>query len=378
MFAVDLRQLQGGPPLAGTTALPGGHLRTRSTASRSAVGLTLPVTLLVTALVASVVVVIGLGPAAVAPDETARYLWAGLTGGTITADEVTRYQIIWQIRTPRVLLAACVGAGLGAIGVAVQALVRNALADPYILGVSSGASVGAVAVTVSGGLAAAGIYAVSVGAFVGALAATALVFLASYSRAGLTPLRLVLTGVVMSFGFQSVMAVIVYFSPDSEATSTLLFWTMGGFGAATWGTLPPVAAVVLVGTVLLHRRSRTLDVMTFGDETAASLGIDSTRTRGGLFALTALVTGTVVAVSGAIAFVGLVMPHLVRIMIGASHARVLIVTPLASALFMVWVDLLSRTVVAPREIPLGVITALIGVPVFITLMRRRGYLFGGR
>jgi iron complex transport system permease protein len=373
---VGLRQLQGRPPpAAGTTTVPGAQPRAGTTGGRS---LALPVTLLVTALVTSVVVVIGLGAATVPPGETARYLWAGLTGGTITTDEVTRYQIIWQIRTPRVLLAACVGAGLGAVGVAVQALVRNALADPYILGVSSGASVGAVAVTVSGGLAAAGIYAVSVGAFVGALAATALVFLAAYSRAGLTPLRLVLTGVVMSFGFQSVMAVIIYLSPDSEATSTLLFWTMGGFGAATWGTLPPVAAVVLLGTVLLHLRSRTLDVMTFGDETAASLGIDATRARGGLFALTALVTGVVVAVSGAIAFVGLVMPHLVRIMVGATHRRVLIVTPLASALFMVWVDLLSRTVVAPRELPLGVITALIGVPVFITLMRRRGYLFGGR
>ncbi|MFC7547782.1 FecCD family ABC transporter permease [Plantactinospora sp. GCM10030261] len=334
--------------------------------------------LLAIGLLASAVVVIGLGAAVVPPVATARYLWAGVTGGAIAADEVTRYQIIWQIRTPRVLLAACVGAGLGAVGVAVQALVRNALADPYVLGVSSGASVGAVAVTVSGGLAAAGVYAVSAGAFLGAMAATALVFLASWSRAGLTPLRLVLTGVVMSFGFQSLMAMIVYFSPDSEATSTLLFWTMGGFGAATWGSLPPVAAVVLAGVVLLARQSRTLDVMTFGDETAASLGVDSTRARTLLFVVTSLMTGATVAVSGAIAFVGLVLPHLVRIVVGATHARVILVTPLVGALFMVWVDLLSRTVVAPRELPLGVITALVGVPVFIGLMRRRGYLFGGR
>jgi iron complex transport system permease protein len=262
--------------------------------------------------------------------------------------------------------------------VAVQALVRNALADPYVLGVSSGASVGAVAVTVTGGLAVAGGYAVSAGAFVGALVATALVFLAAHSRAGLSPLRLVLTGVVLSFGFQATMAVIVYLSPDSEATATLLFWSMGGFGAATWGTLPPVAVAVLVGVVLLHRRSRTLDVLTFGDETAASLGVDSGRTRTGLFVLTALVTGAVVAVSGAIAFVGLVLPHLARIVVGATHARVLAVTPPAGALLMVWVDLLSRTVVAPRELPLGVITALVGVPVFVILMRRRAYLFGGR
>ncbi|WBB80704.1 iron ABC transporter permease [Micromonospora sp. WMMD882] len=334
--------------------------------------------LLLVALLVSVVAVIGLGAATVPPVDTARYLWAGLTGGVIDADEVTRYQIIWQIRAPRVLLAACVGAGLGVVGVAVQALVRNALADPYVLGVSSGASVGAVAVTVTGGLAVAGGYAVSAGAFLGALAATALVFVAARGRAGLTPLRLVLTGVVLSFGFQAMMAVIVYLAPNSEATATLLFWSMGGFGAATWGALPPVAATVLVGVLLLRRSSRTLDVLTFGDETAASLGVDSGRARTGLFVLTALVTGAMVAVSGAIAFVGLVLPHLVRLLVGAAHARVLTVTPLAGALFMVWVDLLSRTVVAPRELPLGVLTALIGVPVFLTLMRRRGYLFGGR
>lgn len=334
--------------------------------------------LLLVGLLASTVVVIGLGAATVPPTDTGRYLWAGITGGTITADEATRYQIVWQIRTPRVLLAACVGAGLGAVGVAVQALVRNALADPYVLGVSSGASVGAVAVTVTGGLAAAGVYAVSAGAFLGALAATALVFLAARSPAGLTPLRLVLTGVVLSFGFQSSMAVLVYLSPDSEATATLLFWSMGGFGAATWGVLPPLAAVVFAGVLLLHRSSRTLDVLTFGDETAASLGVDGTRARTGLFVLTALVTGAMVAVSGAIAFVGLVLPHVVRIVVGATHARVLTVTPLAGALFMVWVDLLSRTVAAPRELPLGVITALVGVPVFLALTRRRGYLFGGR
>ncbi|MEU7994793.1 iron ABC transporter permease [Micromonospora sp. NPDC049060] len=329
-------------------------------------------------LAVSLVVVIGLGPVAIPPGETARYLWAALTGGRIHADEVTTYQIIWQIRTPRVLLAAIVGAGLSAVGVAIQSLVRNALADPYVLGVSSGASVGAVSVTVAGGLGALGIYAVSAGAFLGAMAAAALVYLAAYSRTGITPLRLVLTGVVMSFGFQALMAVIIYFTPDSEATATMLFWSMGSFGAATWGGLPVAAATVLVGGVVLHRHSRTLDVLTFGDEASLSLGVDTTRARRRLFVITSLVTGAMVAVSGAVAFVGLVLPHLVRIVVGASHHRVLVVAPLAGAVFMVWVDLVSRTLVAPRELPLGVITALIGVPVFLALMRRRGYLFGGR
>ncbi|GAB1515199.1 iron ABC transporter permease [Actinophytocola sp. KF-1] len=341
-----------------------------------------PVRLLAVALSAvllvSALVAIGLGPAVVAPGETLRYLWAAVTGGEIGADEVTRYQIVWQIRTPRVLLAALVGAGLAAVGVVVQALVRNALADPFILGVSSGASVGAVAVSVSGALAGFGIHAVSAGAFLGALGAAVLVYLASRTAAGLVPLRLVLTGVAMAFGFQAVLSVIVYLAPDSEATSAVLFWTMGGFGAATWGALPVVAVVVVAALVVLRRFGRALDVLSFGDETAGSLGVDAASVRRGLFVLTAVATGAMVAVSGAIGFVGLVVPHVVRLLVGAAHARVLVVAPLAGAVLMVWVDLASRTVVAPRELPLGAITALVGVPVFVVLMRRRGYLFGGR
>jgi iron complex transport system permease protein len=341
----------------------------------SVLGLTVALSLV---LLTSILVAIGLGPAVVAPGETVRYLWAAATGGEIGAGEVTRYQIVWQIRTPRVLLAAAVGAGLAAVGVVVQALVRNALADPFILGVSSGASVGAVAVSVSGGLAGLGIYAVSAGAFLGALGASVLVYLASRTAAGIMPLRLVLTGVAMAFGFQAVLSVIIYFAPDSEATSAVLFWTMGGFGAATWGALPVVAVVVLVTLVVLRRFGRALDVLSLGDETAGSIGVDAASLRRGLFALTAVATGAMVAVSGAIGFVGLVVPHVVRILVGAGHARVLTIAPLVGAVLMVWVDLVSRTVVAPRELPLGAITALVGVPVFVVLMRRRGYLFGGR
>nr|WP_239129824.1 iron ABC transporter permease [Sinosporangium siamense] len=330
------------------------------------------------ALTVSVVAAVGIGSAVIPPAETARYLWAALTGGSITADEVTTYQIIWQVRTPRVLLAATVGAGLSVVGVAVQAMVRNALADPFVLGVSSGASVGAVSVSLFGALTAFGVYAVSAGAFLGALLASALVYAAARGRAGLTPLRLVLTGVAMSFALQAVMSVIIYLAPDGEATSMVLYWTMGSFGAATWGSLPVVAATVLIGTVLLRRHGRTLDVMALGDEVSASLGVDSARIRTRLFVLTSLLTGAMVAVSGAIGFVGLVMPHLIRLVVGAGHTRVLTVAPAVGAIFMVWVDLLARTLVAPRELPVGVITALVGVPVFIVLMRRRGYLFGGR
>ena len=328
-------------------------------------------------LVASALIAIGAGPASIAPADTAGYLWAALTGGTIPADEVSRYQIIWQIRTPRVLLAALVGAGLGAMGVAVQAMVRNALAEPYLLGVSAGAATGAVSVGVWGCLGALGIYAVSTGAFIGGLIACAVVYLAAARASILSPLRLVLVGVAMSFAFQAATSVIVYFAPDAEAASTVLFWTMGGFGAASWATLPVVAIAVAAGIAILAARAGRLDVLSLGDEAAAGLGVDTGRELRRLLLLTSVVTGAMVAVSGAIGFVGLVVPHLIRIWVGASHARVLAVAPLAGALLMVWIDLASRTLVAPREIPVGAVTALIGVPVFVYMLRRRAYLFGG-
>lgn len=335
------------------------------------------VTVLAAVLAVSTLIAIGLGSAVVPPGDTVRYLWVSVTGGSISADELTRYQIIWNIRTPRVLLAAAVGAGLAAVGAAIQALVRNPLADPYILGVSSGASVGAVAVSLFGALSVLGIYAVSAGAFLGALIATVLVYLIAYGRVGVTPLKLVLTGVALSFGFQAIMSVLIYFAPTAESTSMVLFWTMGSFGAATWGSLPVVAAVVVVGIIALRRYSRPLDVMSLGDETAASLGINTATVRKGLFVLTAVMTGAMVAVSGAIGFVGLVIPHITRMLVGATHAKLLLIAPFIGAILMVWVDLLARTMVAPRELPLGVLTALIGVPVFIALMQRKGYVFGG-
>jgi iron complex transport system permease protein len=340
--------------------------------------LTTPVVLLTITLLASVVAGIALGPTTVALPDVLRYLAKAITGGTIGPDEVTSYSIVWNVRAPRVLLAAVVGAGLAVVGVAVQALVRNALADPFVLGISSGASVGATAVVVFGLFAGLGVLALSTAAFLGALGATVLVYLAARSRLGLTPLRLVLTGVALAYAFQAVMSVIVFVSPNGQAAASVLFWLLGSLGAATWASLPLAAIAVVLAVVVLLRRATTLDVLAMGDETAASLGTDAAALRKWLFLLTALVTGLLVAVSGAIGFVGLVLPHVVRMVVGSGHRNVLVVAPLAGASFLVWVDLLARTLVAPEELPLGVITALIGVPVFLVVMRRRGYAFGGR
>ncbi|XTZ17224.1 FecCD family ABC transporter permease [Micromonospora echinospora] len=329
-------------------------------------------------LAGSVVLGIALGPTTVPLQDTVRYLAAAITGGSIRADEVAAYSVVWDVRAPRVLLAVVVGAGLSMVGTATQAMVRNALADPYVLGISSGASVGACLVVVFGMFTALGVHALSVAAFGGALAASALVFLAARGTAGLTPLRLVLTGIATAYALQAVTSLLVFLSPRGDAARTVLYWTLGGLGTANWASLPVATVVTGVASVLLWRSSRSLDVLSMGDETSASLGIDGTGLRRRLFVLVAGVTGVLVAVSGVIGFVGLIVPHVVRMVVGSGHRRVLLVAPLVGGCFLVWVDLLCRVAVAPLELPVGVVTALVGVPVFITLMRRRGYLFGGR
>ncbi len=209
--------------------------------------------------------------------------------------------------------------------------------------------------------------------------ASALVWVAAWRRdSGVTPVRLVLTGVVLAAGFQAIMSVLIYLVPDTESTATVLFWSMGSFGAAAWAVLPVVAVVVAAGLVFYRRQAHMLDVLALGDEAAASLGVDATATRRRLFVAISLTTGTVTAVSGCIGFVGLVVPHIVRMLVGATHARVLAVAPLLGGVLMVWVDLIARTLVAPRELPISALPALLGVPVFIVLLRSRSQVLGAR
>jgi iron complex transport system permease protein len=262
--------------------------------------------------------------------------------------------------------------------VAVQAMVRNPLADPFVLGISSGASVGATAVVTAGFMASLGIYALSTAAFLTALGAMALVYLTARTSAGLTPLRLVLTGTAMAYGFSAIAMLMVFQAPHGEAARSAMFWLLGSLGGVTWTSLPIAATVVTLGVVWLLTLARPLNAMAMGDETATTLGVDVTRTRRKLFVLTAAMTGVLVAVSGAVGFVGLMVPHLVRMVVGADHRKVLPVAVLAGATFLVWVDVAARVLAAPEELPLGVITAALGVPCFVLLMRRRSYVFGAR
>ncbi|MFF5427978.1 MULTISPECIES: FecCD family ABC transporter permease [unclassified Streptomyces] len=329
-------------------------------------------------LLLSVVCGAGMGASGLSWGEVLRFLWAGLTGGAVSPDEVPAYTIVWELRFPRAVLAAVVGAGLSAIGVAVQAMVRNALADPFVLGISSGAAVGANAVLLFGAFGALGLWALSTAAFLSALLAMALVYAIARTADGLTPLRLVLTGTAMYYGFSAVTTFMVFAAERGEAARSAMMWLLGSLGGASWASVPIAAGAVLAGLTHLTVSARRLNALAMGDETAAALGVDAGRLRKELFLVCAAVTGAVVAVSGAIGFVGLMVPHAARMLVGADHRRLLAVAPLAGAVLLIWVDILSRVVLAPVELPVGVVTAAIGVPCFVLLMRRRSYTFGGK
>ena len=285
--------------------------------------------------------------------------------------------IIWELRLPRALMALVVGAGLAIAGAAMQTLVRNPLADPYLLGISSGASVGATAAITTGALTGLGIYAVSTGALLGATGSALLIYLIATAQGGLTPLRLVLSGVVLSAGLSAVASLLVFLSDDPRAANSVMFWMLGSVGGATWEKLwiPAVVVVVLAaGLLAVHR---WLDALAAGPETAAALGIDVAALRTTLFVGLSVLVGVLVAVSGGVGFVGLIVPHAARLVVGARHRVVLPVAAVAGAVFLVWVDVLARVAVRPQEIPLGVVTGVLGAPLFLLLMGRGSYRFGG-
>ncbi|GAC70464.1 putative ABC transporter permease protein [Gordonia soli NBRC 108243] len=320
-----------------------------------------------------VVALLGLvfGTADIAWQDALGYLWADVTGGVVSADHAADYRIVVDSRLPRVLTGALVGAGLGMVGLVVQAMVRNALADPYVLGISSGASVGATAVVLFGVFAGVGIYALPTAAFLGALIATIIVFAVARSAGGgLTPLRLVLTGTALGYGFSALTTVLVFLAPMGDAARSVMFWLLGSLAATSWRSVWLVAVVVGFGLVVIVALARHLNALAMGDEVAASLGLRASRFRLMLFVVAALMTGVMVSVCGAIGFVGLVVPHIARLLVGADHRRLVVVTPVIGAVFLVAADLLARTVVPPQELPLGAITAAVGVPAFLVLMRR--------
>jgi len=277
--------------------------------------------------------------------------------------------IVVETRIPRVILAGTVGATLAVAGMTIQAIVRNPLAGPSILGVSSGAATGAV-VVMRWGLIGLGAFTLHIAAFLGALGTLAIVFWVARTGGRITPTRLVLAGVAISAVLSALTSLLVLTSPDPQLASRVLFWTLGGFGTAQWKLLPLPIIALVVGLGIMLMQARRLNLLMVGDESAVALGLNVQRFRQMMFVLTAAMVGIAVAVSGVIGFVGLIMPHIVRFLVGADHRRALPAVALLGASFTIGADLFARWIISPLELPVGIVTALVGGPFFIWLLRR--------
>ncbi|GAA2692828.1 MULTISPECIES: iron ABC transporter permease [Actinosynnema] len=337
---------------------------TARTATRAAVMLALS-----GAVVLGVLLATSLGPVRVPLRETAQVVLHHLSADLFRPADPVNDQIVWQFRLPRALLGAVVGAGLASVGVVLQAVVRNPLADPYLLGVSSGASFGAVLVLVVGSSAAAGL-GLSSAAFAGALVATLLVYLLAQRAGRVTPFRLILAGVSLAYLFQALYGLLLLHASPYDVQGVLV-WLFGSLGSTEWGDVAVPTACVVAGVLYLRTQARPLNSLLAGEETAVSLGLDVARFRVRMLVVTSLVVGVVVAVSGAVAFVGLIVPHLCRLVVGSDHRVLLPVAALTGAVFLVLMDLAARTVLAPTELPLSIVTSVFGVPFFIWLLRQR-------
>ena len=330
---------------------------------------------LVAAIFVSLCASVAIGPVSVPIGDVLRALGHHIAPSAVAAPHDAVFdQIVWELRAPRALLALVVGGGLAVAGCVLQAVVRNPLADPYVLGAVSGASFGAVAVIVFGSAAVGGL-GLPAAAFVGALASLAAVFALGRHAGMFSPTRLVLAGVALAYLFSAATSYLQIHADDNELRA-VVFWLLGSVADTEWNDLPVAAAVVFLVTGWLMLQTRPLNSLLIGDESAYALGVDVSRFRAKLVIASALMTGAV-AVAGGIAFVGLMIPHVARLLAGPDHRRVIPVSCLLGASYLAFVDILSRTLEKPAELPLGILTAVIGAPFFLYLMHRSSRVVGG-
>lgn len=357
--------------------------REKGEAAPSAGKILIPVLAALLALnMVSLIIAVSVGQVAIPASLSYRILLHKLMGITVgdpaALTSGTFMNIVWDIRLPRVLTSMLVGAGLAVCGVIMQASVKNPLADPYILGVSSGASLGATfAILIGFGtsslLSQVG---VSVGAFAGALIASLGVLTLAELSGRATSVKLVLAGMVINALCNAFSNFIVYFASNSEGIKSVTFWLMGSLASAKWNKLPMMAIVVSAALLFSLPQSRILNTMLVGDEAAVTLGVKLSSFRRGYLIVSALVTGVIVSYCGMIGFVGLIVPHIVRGFTGSDHRKVIPVSIGVGSLFLVWADVIARIVIPKSEVPIGIITAMIGAPVFIYMLVKRGYGFG--
>lgn len=286
--------------------------------------------------------------------------------------------VVWLLRFPRIILAIAVGGGLSVCGIVMQAIVRNPLADPYILGVSSGASLGATSAILLGVGVAFGPSYVGILAFVGAFTAALFVMFIANIGSRANSVKLLLSGLAINAACSSFSSFIIFFANNKEGIQSITFWLMGSLAGAKWSLIPPVYLVTIGGSIFFFTQYRNLNLMLLGDDTSITLGTDLHTARHVYMLVVSLIIGFVVFTSGMIGFIGLIIPHFVRMIFGTDHKKIIPVSFLAGAIFMVWADLLSRTIIPHTELPIGILISMIGAPCFIYLLISKSYGFGGR
>jgi len=284
----------------------------------------------------------------------------------------TEREILFAIRLPRVVVAMLMGMALGASGAILQGVLRNPLADPYILGISSGASL-AAALGLMSGFYFFGSLSVPVAAFIGATLVSLLVGAFGWKRGGLWPERLLLAGIGLNFLFSAVLMLLMSVSSD-EGLRRAVLWMFGDLSMADWTLIPPASAFVVVGLGIAFARSKALNALILGDEFAHSLGFAVQRERLLMFAAMALMTSASVSLGGTIGFIGLLMPHIVRFLLGADSRVLIPASAVAGGAFLCLADLIGRSLMPPMELPSGTVTAVIGAPYFLYLLRRKDVL----
>lgn len=279
--------------------------------------------------------------------------------------------IIWSIRLPRVIMSCIVGAGLSVCGVLMQALTKNSLADPYVLGISSGASAGAVCAIVLGCFNFMGGYSTIFGATLGAALSILLSLKIASFKGKITSTQLVLAGIATSALFSALTNLFIYgYHAGSDKTKTAQYWMVGSLSGASWGKAKYIAIVFVIAIVIIMLFVRDLDILLLGDDVAESLGVNTGRIKLVIIIMATVLTGVVVSVSGVIGFIGLVVPHIVRSIVGSKHKRLIPAVILSGGLFTMLADVVSRVIAAPEELPIGIISALIGGPFFLYLIRK--------
>jgi iron complex transport system permease protein len=326
-------------------------------------------------LVVAFLMSVGLGAVRIDPEQIIGIILHHI--GIETDISFTRQQdsILWAIRLPRVITAVLVGSALSVSGAALQGMFRNPLADPGLIGVSSGAALGAVT-SAALGLSFLGLATMPVAAFIGGMITAGIVYLVSRHQGRTEIVTLVLTGIALNTMAGAGTGLMTYIS-DDEQLRAVVFWSLGSLGGSTWdgvlATLPFVAA----GLILVPRWGKTLNLFVLGEREAKHLGVDTERVRFNLIMLTALMTGAAVAVAGVVGFVGLIVPHIIRLIAGPDHRVLLPASALGGATLLVLADLAARTIVSPSELPLGVLTALVGGPFLMLMMMKTRSAQGG-